>query len=189
MQLLVPFFFFSLLGLLSSHLTPNVSCHSLPRLVSESGGATLPFGRGAPTQGTLCTGVAAEEGERRPGGPLILPRGSQGTANSLRALGVSAEILACLQQRGIPWLGLFQWTDAGKTLSGTAHGWTFPDMVLTGPQFPSSVFSLSLAKLVAARDKFSKNLAGLAVPSGPVMVGGQGCHPLNPTSRLNSSVG
>ncbi|XP_058530791.1 Fanconi anemia group A protein [Ochotona princeps] len=61
-ELLVPLFFFSLLGLLSSHLTPN------------------------------------------------------GTANSLRALGVSAEILACLQQRGIPWLGLFQWTEAETEL-------------------------------------------------------------------------
>ncbi|XP_013363404.1 PREDICTED: Fanconi anemia group A protein isoform X3 [Chinchilla lanigera] len=61
-ELLAPFFFFSLLSLLSSHLIPSA------------------------------------------------------TADSLKAMEVCAEVLACLQRRKLPWLRLFQLTEADAGL-------------------------------------------------------------------------
>uniref|UniRef100_A0A5F9CMA1 FA complementation group A n=1 Tax=Oryctolagus cuniculus TaxID=9986 RepID=A0A5F9CMA1_RABIT len=46
----------------------------------------------------------------------IFSPGPQGTADPRKALHVCAEILLCLEQRGIPWLGLFQLTEADAGL-------------------------------------------------------------------------
>uniref|UniRef100_G1TF41 FA complementation group A n=1 Tax=Oryctolagus cuniculus TaxID=9986 RepID=G1TF41_RABIT len=65
--------------------------------------------------GTRLKQLGGEREEVRPSLSIFSP-GPQGTADPRKALHVCAEILLCLEQRGIPWLGLFQLTEADAGL-------------------------------------------------------------------------
>ncbi|XP_044111456.1 Fanconi anemia group A protein isoform X1 [Neovison vison] len=98
-ELLLVLFFFSLMGLLSSHLTPHAR-HRSP-FKTQQKEQRLPPGLEVPPprHGPVCA-------VSRP--PLCGPQ----AADSLEALDICAEILGCLEKRRVSWLVLFQLTGA-----------------------------------------------------------------------------
>ncbi|XP_027472901.1 Fanconi anemia group A protein isoform X4 [Zalophus californianus] len=104
-ELLVVLFFFSLMGLLSSHLTPHLR-HQSP-FKTQQNEQRLPSGLEVTPPPAVCLSVRSAS----------LFCGPQ-AVDSLKALDICAEILGCLEKKKVSWLVVFQLTE---TEGGLGH--------------------------------------------------------------------